>query len=189
MADNSVYSKTSGRLATLIEYYRSLIKRAIEHNDVTDKELISLIRNVTIDERFQIAKNLLNEIQPFTNLRYGMIPEVTKKFSVYFLEIFRTYDGISREDYSYLFTNAHLSLQQYIVGNPSLPVDMLIEYGASRIQDQGFFNAFLLAHIRTAQEKRAEEIWSYLRSLIPDNEGMTDEMILSVSGYYGKVYL
>jgi hypothetical protein len=187
---NAIDTKNFERITDLVEYYRILIKRAIQQNDITQKELDYLTSFLSPGERFHIAKELCYDIRLFTDLRYSQIvPDVTKKFYICFLEVFQKYDGISREEYVYLFDNAPFSLLQYIVDNPSMPVDMLIEYGITRSQEQGFFNAFLVAHIKTAQENRSEEILSYLRSLVPGSESMSNEMVLSISGYDGKTYL
>lgn len=187
---NAIDTGSSERITALVEHYRLLIKRAIKQSDVTQKELDYLTNFLSLEERFHIAKELCDDIHVFTDLRYSqVVPEVTKKFYICFLEVFQKYDGISREDYVYLLNNAPFSLLQYIVDNPFMPIDMLIEYGIARSQEQGFFNAFLVAHIKTSQEKRSGEIFSYLRGLVPSSENMSDEMIISISGYAGKLYI
>lgn len=157
-----------------------------ESDDYTPIDrLYSALGKTTDAERFDLVKQLLNELETFYLFWYE---ESSWKFSpaarIYstLLRSLEFAKNISREDYLYMINNAHAYIVDSLVVNPEFPVDLLIDDSIFANHGDDYFLNELKFTVEGVILHRFEDIVTYCRGIVPGSENMTNDMILSVAG-------
>jgi hypothetical protein len=172
-----------------IEYVGGLLNRAITHEKVLVKEIKAFERLTSSRKKFYLTKALIPEL---SNYRQALVSgnkagNQIDAYNVYasLINAVSEFKDISREECLFIINNAPGFLIKYLLHNSSLPVDILIEDSYfTRIENDA--TTFSLKEDLQAARSiyRYEDIINYIRSVVPESETMTDEMVLSVYGIH-----
>jgi hypothetical protein len=97
-------------------------------------------------------------------------------------------DSFSREEFMYLIENSSCGLMAYILNNPFLPVNLLLETEIDdRFKEDPYFYNLKWLREEGAYYRRREEILAYLREKLSNSSiesyEFTDKMVFKISGY------
>lgn len=140
---------------------------------------------LSIKEKFEIAKQLLKELEAYDTYYYDYnVTSFLEQWKSYFalLNSFHEYDGISRKEFALLLEEASLAVVALIIGNSIFPIDFLIEDSFLERHKSNFNYWVVESSMKTARQRRKSEIMAYYKSVVSGSEYMTDEMVLNVIG-------
>lgn len=154
--------------------------------------LYSALPEITDAQRFDLVKQLLNELEIFYTFWYE---KGSWKYSLsarIYSTLLRSLEfakDVSREDYLYILENAHAYIVDSLVANPEFPVDLLIEGSIfDRHSDDPYLDYFKYT-VESVLSHRSKEVIAYYRGIVPNSEHMTDEMVLNIAGADFSKYL
>lgn len=170
-----------------VEYVGGLLNRAIAHKKILVKEIKAFEKLISSEESFHLAKALMPELSAYRKalISGNRTGNRIDAYNVYssLLNAYSNFTNISREDFLFIINDAPGFLVQYLVHNPSIPVDILMEDSYfTHIENDSTASGFKEALNTIRLYDRYEDIIDYVRSLVPNSETMTDEMVLSVYG-------
>jgi len=147
--------------------------------------LYSALGHTTYKERLILVKQLLNEMEVFYSFWYEKSSWKYSSSARIYSTLLRSLEfakDVSREDYLYIFENAHAYIVDSLVANPEFPVDLLINESIfTRHSGDAFLDDFKYT-VEAVITHRLKEVIAYCRDIVSGSEHMTDEMVLNVAG-------
>lgn len=149
-------------------------------------ELCSKVENsLSMKEKFEISKQLLKELEEYDDYYYAYdATSFAEQWKTYFalLNSFHDYDGITHEEFNFLLEKASLAIVAIAIGNDAFPVAFLVDESFVK-RHRTHFNYWVIEScLKTAKQRRRNELWDYYKSIVPGAEHMSDEMILGIAG-------
>jgi hypothetical protein len=166
-----------------VERYKNLLNGTVNLNSFdTDRE-ISLVSSFSIEERFYLAKNLLDELDSLKRGVTGLYPSnFARFFSASLLDALVSSVEVPNDEWQDLVDNCSLTLLSHIIFNSSLPVEILISENAFGSHSGDPLFLYFQYRFGIAKLGRHSDIVHHFRGVVPNSEHMSDEMVLSVAG-------
>jgi len=171
------------------DYCRELLAPTPGLKRKSSKELINKgfstsLRRLSQKERFELAMQLLPELETYFNARiYKNDVKIVGDLFDSLAGSLRKFDGISASEYNYLIDNLSSYLLITVLDNKFLPIDMFIDSRRSWHRVNSIAFPIGAVNIEATYDKRQREINLYARSLVPFSEHMSDEMVLKIVGF------
>jgi hypothetical protein len=167
-----------------VDYCRQVLMNEVNNvaqEKLKDNGFIKKVEHLSIQERFDMAKGLLLELGEYNNISFYRreILDNAIHLSRGLTRALSTFEGASFADFEYLVENASFCLFYCIITNTSFPVSLFVESERVRDYIEGDGANYLA---RSHWDERRDEIAAYYRSIVPNSEHMSDEMVLSVAG-------
>lgn len=165
-----------------VEHYRDLLNETVELSDAATNRETSIVNSFSMEDRFYLAKNLLNELD-YLRTGSGHYPSnFARFFSAALLDALISPVKVSNEEWQYVVDNCSLHLLSDVIKSPSFPVEILISEKAFEEHFTNPLFPYFQFHFDRVISARFPEIVHYFRSMVPNSEHMSDEMVLSVAG-------
>jgi hypothetical protein len=160
------------------ELYRNALKSMITNASSTNDyvTLSPLITNV----EFGIAKEVIPELEE----AYMKTDPASlgHKLCLCLLSSFALRKA-NEEDFVYVSKNSSIVIFSNTVANPYFPLEMLLDNNLyEKFRSDRLFDYLVDIRINTIRGDRYGEVMSYLKTISPDAEHMSDEMVFSVLG-------
>lgn len=160
------------------ELYRDALKGMITNPSAANDHatLSPLITNV----EFKIVKEVLPELE-----EAYMTTNPASLGHMLCLSLFTSLASrkTSKENFVFVFENSSVTTVANIVANPYLPLEMLLDNDIyESFRGDKFFDYLVDTRIHAIRGRRYWEVVSYLKTIDPDVENMSAEMVLSVLG-------
>jgi hypothetical protein len=147
--------------------------------------LYSALAETTDAERLDLVKQLLSELETFYSFWYDKSSWKYSPSARIYSTLLRSLEfakDVSREDYLYIFDNAHAYIVDSLVANPEFPVGLLIDDSIfTRHSGDPYLDDFKYT-VEAVISHRFKEVIAYCRGIVPNSEHMTNEMVLNVAG-------
>lgn len=162
----------------------SLLNRAINSEKILIKEVKTFVKSTSVEECFYLTKSLLGELCVYrAHLVSGKRLDAYDVYSS-LVNSPANFKDISREDCLFILSIAPDFLAKYLICNPSLPIDILVDDKYFTRFNEGSTSRHFWESLEIVRKiDRREEVIDYARSLVADSEQMTDEMVLRIVGF------
>lgn len=173
-----------------LEYCREILCPS-SGKKITDKELHAngtyidvLMLDMDIQECFNLAIELVPELDKYSKRSMVTADVSGATYELYsaLVETFKNNRYISYQQFQFLIENLSVHPLILVLSNPFLPIDLLVESKKHWHRADSIDFPHGASHIHRAFKKRSWELAAYARSIVPDSDHMTDEMLLKVAG-------
>lgn len=168
---------------------RKLLSGEVKDKKLT-RELINSIRDLSVSEKFNLAKELLQEISFYYKLDSQLqaqnkalkLSSIRASALTPLILSFEFYDSISTEEYEQLMENNSYVIMASLMKNDSFPITFLIHdsWIENHLNEPKYW--YMKEYVSIIKKSRKSEIVSYYRNLVPNSESMSDEMVMSIAG-------